>query len=945
MILSMPRTRSGVSLLHRLSTIALFWGCLLPASHGQVVEVQPVFPKVGDDVTIIFDATEGNGALMGVSPVYAHAGLITSESVNGNDWKHVIGNWGTADPRVLMTSLGNNRHALSYNIKEFYGVEDGEIVESLAFVFRNTNGSIVGRASDGADIFYPVYPDDVAFLSVLLAPQSQSLALFDGEVLPIKGATSQDADLYLYDNDDLLYSTTGNLLNYNLTVTEAGNHDVRFVAIRGTDTLEQSFYYTMIVDVVVEDPPAGREDGLTIINDSTVYFQLYAPGKAFVHLLGDMSNWDLRSDFQMKKSMDGNRWWYEVTGLEPGGQYQYQYVVDGTIRIGDPYSTLILDPFNDPAIDEITYPHKPEYPYGLTTGQVTSFVLGPVATTAPLSPKPAKADLVIYELLIRDFLQAHSFDALRDTLDYLQRLGVNAIELMPVQEFEGNIGWGYNPSYHMALDKYYGTSDALHAFIEACHARGMAVILDVVYNHAFGQSPLVQMYWDAAQNRPAANSPWFNQVARHDFNVGYDFNHESAATKYFVKRVMSWWMETYGVDGFRFDLSKGFTQKNTLGNIGAWGAYDPSRIDIWQEYADHVWSMDPEAYVILEHFANNDEEIELSSRGMMLWGNMHGTFTQASTGFGGSDFSGTWHAHRGWSVPHLIGFMESHDEERIMYRNLIAGNSNTGYNIKEFNTALGRIELVNVFMYMIPGPKMIWEFGELGYDYSINYCPDGTINNNCRLEPKPIRWDYKDVYRRQRIYDIIRAMILLRQHPAVKSGTLEISLSNQFEKIIRSRHSDMDVVVAGNFYTLDRNIAPIFTRTGWWYDYLSGDSLQVNDVNMTISVTPGDYHVYTTQRLTPGFDITSSLRDIIFSEQPLEIRPTINEGQFTILFPEPVPGASKLWVSDVNGRRADSSMIWLDGSVEVTIDDPASGVYFVCWIAGQTLFTGKVIIP
>ena len=130
---------------------------------------------------------------------------------------------------------------------------------------------------------------------------------------------------------------------------------------------------------------------------------------------------------------------------------------------------------------------------------------------------------MIYELMLRDFLQDHSYTSLIDTLDYFERLGINAIELMPIQEFEGNQSWGYNPSFHMAVDKYYGTRDQLRTFIDSAHARGIAVILDVVFNHAFSQSPLAQLYWDEANFRPAANNPWLNVTARHPFNVGYDF--------------------------------------------------------------------------------------------------------------------------------------------------------------------------------------------------------------------------------------------------------------------------------------------------------------------------------------------------------------------------------------------------------------------------------------
>lgn len=929
--------------VHAIMVLCLLWG-IVQFPHAQVIEVLPVFPKVDDDITVTFNAAEGNGALLGVSPVYAHAGLITSASTTPTDWKHVQGVWGTPDAKVLMQSLGNNRHSLSYNIRSYYGVTAGEEVDSLAFVFRNANGSIVGRASDGQDIYYPVYPDNVAFLSLLLSPLQASLALFENEVLPVKGATSQNAELYLIDNDDTLATAFGNLITHDLHVTIAGNHTVRFVAINGADTLVKSFFYTVIVSVVTEDPPTGREDGLTLVDDTTAYFQLFAPGKSFVHLIGDATSWELRSDYQMKRSVNGNTWWIEVHGLQPGAKYQYQYVFDGTIRIGDPYSTLILDPWNDGAISQETYPDMPVYPFGLTSGNVSSFVNAPVPTTSPLQPKLPKSDLVIYELLLRDFLAAHSFQVLRDTLDYLQRMGINAIELMPVNEFEGNYGWGYNPDYHMALDKFYGPADTFRQLVEECHARGMAIILDVVYNHAFSQSPFAQMYWDAAQNRPAANNPWLNPVAKHDFNVGYDFNHESAATKYFVKRVLSWWMTTYGIDGFRFDLSKGFTQNNTLGNIAAWGHYDQSRINILQEYADHVWSIDPEAYVILEHFADNDEEKELASRGMMLWGNMTGVFSQASMGYGGSDLSNTWHVQRGWDEPHLIGFMESHDEERIMFKNLNSGNSAPGYSIRDLPVALRRMELVSTFLLLFPGPKMIWEFGELGYEYPINYCVDGTINTSCRLDPKPIRWDYQQVDRRQRIYDIIRAINTLRRQTAWKEGAFDMNVANQFEKKVHFQHADMDIAAAGNFYIGVRSLSPGFTRTGWWYDYLEGDSLWVSSLDTVISYLPGEYHVYTTKKIDPGFEITTSIQPAPMQPKPLVITPSPNTGEFRIAIPADRAGIPDLEIINVSGLVIPAVLSREADAWRVNITAAVPGMYVVRLLFPEDIYIGKMVL-
>ena len=111
-------------------------------------------------------------------------------------------------------------------------------------------------------------------------------------------------------------------------------------------------------------------------------------------------------------------------------------------------------------------------------------------------------------------------------LDYLKSLGVNAIELMPVQEFDGNDSWGYNPCFFFALDKAYGTKKMYKDFIDACHKAGMAVIFDVVYNHATGSMPFAKLYWNSANNKTAPNNPYFNVDAPHPYSVFHDFNHE-----------------------------------------------------------------------------------------------------------------------------------------------------------------------------------------------------------------------------------------------------------------------------------------------------------------------------------------------------------------------------------------------------------------------------------
>ena len=151
----------------------------------------------------------------------------------------------------------------------------------------------------------------------------------------------------------------------------------------------------------------------------------------------------------------------------PAGQpFSYQYLINGNMRVADPFSTQILDPWNDGYISYSTYPNLPAYPAGKTTGNVSLYqtAKSPYQWKNNTFQAPNKEDLMIYELLLRDFVTTRNYQTLIDTLDYISRLGINAIELMPNSEFEGNLSWGYNASFHMALDKYYGTPDKFKEF-------------------------------------------------------------------------------------------------------------------------------------------------------------------------------------------------------------------------------------------------------------------------------------------------------------------------------------------------------------------------------------------------------------------------------------------------------------------------------------------------
>ncbi|MFN7120373.1 MAG: alpha-amylase family glycosyl hydrolase, partial [Saprospiraceae bacterium] len=641
---------------------------------------------------------------------------------------------------------------------------------------------------------------------------------------------------------------------------------IEIKATSGQNTQTQSFTYAVPINPPAADAPAGTRLGATFLeNDTKVRLALHAPGKKHVFVIGTFNDWKPNSDFQMYKSLDGHTFWIEISGLTPGQNYTYQYLVDGTIRVADPYSKLILDPNDDPFIPAETYPNLPAYPKDKTVGNVT--LLQPGAPQYQWQSadfqRPAKEKLVIYELLIRDFVARHDYATVIDTLDYLERLGVNAIELMPVSEFEGNISWGYNVSFHHALDKYYGSINDFKRFVDECHKRGIAVIVDIVFNHAFGESPVAQLYWDGANNRPAANNPWLNPVARHPFNVGFDFNHESPATREYVDEALRYWLREFRVDGFRFDLSKGFTQRFSTDD-SQFRLYDANRVATLKHYADVMWEVTPGAYVILEHFAENREDKELAEYGAMLWSGagLHNQYLEASMGFP-SNLNDASYKTRGWNVPHLITYIESHDEERLVYKNVQSGNSSGAYNIRTFPTALRRAELANAFFYTIPGPKMLWQFGEVGYDFPINYCPNGTINNTCRVDPKPIRWDYYQNADRQRLYNITRDLIHLKtDYEAFNTTNFTLNVGNA-QKTIHLTHPTMDVAVQGNFALTNASVPNAFPKGGWWYEYFTGDSLFINSPTQSLFFAPGEYRVYTTKKIARPSQMTTSAYEVV----------------------------------------------------------------------------------
>ena len=924
------------------------------------VTVSPAYFTDTTPITLTYDATLGNGGLASYTgDVYIWTGIITNLSANDTNWRYVVGtSYNSPLPAEKMTALGNHKYSITFTPRTYYPgfSSSGETLRKLAMVFRASGGSPEGKGVGNTDILVNAGLQ-VAFTS----PAAATTTVAAGTTLTVTGTSNVAATLTLTLNGtQVAQQTNATSLSTSVIISQSGVNTLVLTGSDGTNTTTATATVLVAPAVTTAALPTGAKlDGITYINGGTsAILSLTAPNKSYIYVLGEFNNWQTTAAGLMKKTSDVNtssatgRWWVQVDNLVPGQEYTYQFLVDGQMRIADPYCEKILDPSNDQYIPAVTYPNLKAYPTGSTTGVVSVLSPGAAAYTWTTTnfQRPARTNMVVYELLLRDFVARHDYQTLKDTLNYIQRLGVNTIELMPINEFDGNDSWGYNPCFYFAPDKYYGTKNNLKALVDECHRRGIAVVLDMVLNHSTGQSPMVQLYGNI-NTGPTSDNPWFNLTAPHPYSVYFDLNHESLYTKYFTKQVIKFWIQEYHIDGYRFDLAGGFTQTPTT--TATYGNYDQSRINIWQDYYNYQMSIDNGTYPILEHFPDNTEGKVLADAGMMLWGNLNYNYNQGTMGYlANSDVSWGYYGSRNWNSPNLITYMESHDEERLQYNNKQNGNNNGGlYDVKNPAIGLARDEMAAAFFFTQPGARLIWQFGEVGYDFGINTCSDGvTVNNNCRTSAKPIRWNYYQEPARRHLYDTYRALAALKKLPAIASpGLFTQNVGNNVAvktNVIFS--SSMSIVTVGNFDVLTKTATINFPNTGTWYNYLTGTTLNVTNAAMSMTLQPGEYAVYTSQKVNlPGTALaTTSAQAAAVLKMSLVPNPAI--GATTVAYELPAGTTTTIAVQNLLGQTvrqlAPARQTAGAQTQSLTLQGLAPGMYLVQLQAGELTQTARLLV-
>ena len=872
--------------------ITLFLSLVLTTMvFAQVTTVPGILQKGYDgEITIIFNPTEGNGGMKDATQCYAHTGLITSASANDGDWKHVVEGWRENTAKTQLTKDGNNWKLVIANIYDFYGCPKSTEINKLAFVFHDgPGGSKEGKTTENHDIFVELLK---AGLATSISTSMSEISSVDEQVSLTCNATDS-ATLTLKLNGVVVKTATGTTkMTYTHKLDEQGNYNFELTADNGTETATATAFTCVPNDPTKTNRPVGIVNGIYYdkSDETKVTLCTYAGSKTepakHVFVVGDFNDWTISNDYQLKQANDSAYFWIELNGLTPQKEYAMQYVVvraDGAIkRISDLYSELVLH-VDDSWEPSQNYPNLKPYP-AAGDGYVTVIQTGKPEfkwSDATLNFKrPNKNNLVIYELWVRDHTPARTFEGLMERMDYFEDLGVNAIELMPVCEFDGNDSWGYNPNHYFAVDKSYGTSDQLKVFIDECHKRGIAVIIDMVFNHTTGQNPMAVLY---PYGTDLKNNPWYNNtgsIPHKDKDYEPDWNHDFGPTKTMFTRCFQYWLNEYKVDGFRLDLSHGLC-----------GTTDDDVDHLQEYYAKGVKAVSADAYMILEHWDSGAQT--LVNAGMMCWENTCVAYQETAMGWyddkspdNKSDLSRA-------NKDGYVSYCESHDEERSFFK---AKQWGDGAMKDDEAVRVGRVPLNMAFLALLNGPQMFYHFAELGFDDSKFQNKDSKWGKNDYGIASELGTDYdaktqvkKRVERwltegnvHMAAFQKVGQIIQLRTRimPEVFEGNpTAVSLSDG--KALRTIQWGSHVFVAGNFAaTGDQTVT---LPSGTWYNYFG----QVKQTTTTMTLKPGEVAIFTGKQVAlpempKGYAFKTDVENVFIPDLSTEILPPYNATIYTL---------------------------------------------------------------
>jgi len=578
------------------------------------------------------------------------------------------------------------------------------------------------------------------------------------------------------------------------------------------------------IEIIEEPIPTNVVKGPNWIDD-TMYLAIYAPGQPVMRVIvTSPGTTGTESDaLTMKRDPDlEDVWWVDLD--LPIGQYEYEYLLISGNRVADPLSRRLT---NGRTRIEIG-------PGGISTAD--DYVWQSVDFS-----RPSLDTLIIYELHVDDFsAQGNGQGKFEDViyrLDHLRSVGVNAIELLPITEFPGTHSWGYDPKLMSAVESRYGTPEEFKLLVDEAHARGIAVILDMVWNHVRSSSPLWEIQPDYDLNPYIKRS---NELNPNEIEGSWgmlDIDHFDPKVIDYIDQVNRIWLDEYRVDGFRFDATRMIGWQLSQPDLG---------LPAW---TSSIETLDPTIYQIAEHLPSDPWLIDATSLTSswhdsfhdVLLNDAHGQYNSATTLMNQvvrlHEYSNIGNAYSDRSQ--AVKYMISHDEQSILQEMVVFNN----YSIEE---ALERDKFYANILFTSLGVPMIFQGQEFGLQTGWN---DDNNNGDYeeKLQYRPIDWSQLGTDSGQsHLEHYTRLAKFRKSNPALSKGTFYDLWRYEAERVIVYGYKDEtegnnndQVVVIANFSEYDRTVTNIpFLSSGTWYDAMDTD----NDI-FTADGNYGEYSI------------------------------------------------------------------------------------------------------
>ena len=771
-----------------------------------------------------------------------------------------------------------------------------------------------------------------AGISHALSDTIKSLKLY---VAFEKGAIQTEIDLKPFYDENL------QVVNYIFSTPIPSSYYLKIVARNNFDNeikFESGGYA-----VKIKDYPAYVKNGVTLpINGVTqnTSFRLRASNKGIVLLRVAKENENLNSvePILMNKTTDGKYWWTEA--LLSTGNYEYIFDIDDGKKFTDPFGREI----------GVVGSKFTVGPSGLTSDDY-------IWTSTNYS-KPTLDKLVIYELSVMEYAGGFfnkparevTFKDLKILIPHFDSLGVNAIELMPINDW-GNPGksgfsWGYDLNHYFAIEPTLGTPKELKELIDEAHKKNIAVILDVVFNHQNESGPLWQIDQDENSN------PYFkaNSDMRPNEDALYffkDMDHWTTETQEIVYESLKMWIEEYRIDGFRYDFTQG---------IG-WDTFQPTKgILGWANKIDTLYK--GKIYQIAEHLPESPALIYHSG----MTSGWHDSFRDkifdearfrnvslsdfdnliiGLGAFGSNDYPSTPSSYGNRNEP--VNGNVNHDEQSLIYEM-------TQFQGVSLSDAILRDKLYATFIFTSLGIPMLWEGMELG-------APRGWRVDGDKLNYRPVEWNlYNTQQGKEHFKYYQRLAWQRRKNPALSNGILKKLYKFENEKVLvwgfEDPNTNSKVVCVANLSGSEQTIlnVPWLSSVAWYDVFDQSIFVTTNTTVPSFTIPRYSARVFSNKKneelgiivpVKKEKNIPSNFR--LKQNYPNPFNPTTR-----INFELPVESNVEIKITDTLGRIIQRNNLGKlnsgEHSFNLDLKTKKSGIYFYTLSTGNFTETKKMIL-